>query len=347
MVKHYKTKPEADYNPPVEEVISTIKHGYRCRFTDSVDGESDCDETLVTISDTDNWEEMPDLTIVARPTPFLTTTKLTDDGTHYVEIDQYGKFTFTTPNNCTKYTHEYKLEITDLDSLRTITVSAPSRDASNAVEVDIYIDGTISMQISVWKDSPAFIDRQIFKSASALSIQPKYYTDKVPINAGYDFIEDLNDVYIALDYINGAEKLIAPLLTGAIAGSLSQAGVDVMQKYLGNDSTIKSLAAQAGITVGQIITTYAAMLGYAVSKGWRSWDDFSLQGIVDGLINFKGLASLGMIAGTSVLTTVLGKSKASTMAGLLSRGGAGFFIASSYLTVMASINRWVFPEGTN
>jgi hypothetical protein len=355
-------EPAEAYYPAIEGVVPSIEMKLRASATFSSSSvDFDEDDTY----DTSAFLSMPDLRVIVKPRANSGTKSIAASGVTLTVSDQY-KYTLDDDPDAvnTSYYYidniEHLLEITDLDSLKSIVIQTPAfvPEAPSLVQLvagDIDGGGVVLGEQFPNKNRQAKFDRSLFYSQDSIHIitqlQSRHpnldvnagYQNALPIlgseNAKYGYLyPTYADVVILCDFLNAAEGTIVPSLIAAGAGGLATLGgmgLDTLAKKLGamiedrihrdNDLATKLTRLSVG-SIGTIAlsfsTSYLGSLAFGASQRWVSLSDFNVEHMVTGALNGLSLLGSGVSVAGNAISAFLPTSTGAQLGGkVLSAGG--------------------------
>lgn len=352
MPVEYAKEPAASYPPPFEGVKATISVRWYFRTTIGT--------TVITWSTTElelnqaAFTKQPDRGVIIYPTHHSGSITLTASSQD-LTITPDGKLTFeTAPDDNALIEMWAVITVTLLDSLRTMSLAAPTRVQSYPMVVTVSVTKSAvttacSMRL-LHAGAPVTVQRNTFREQDAVIAKGDFMTgtyDALWVGDGTikDFyLMDIAPWIVHLDFKNSAENPMTAFIIGALSAGVKQAGIELLKGAFAGNEQVKQIADLVGVTIGDIITTYVAVLGYMVEQGWKSWSDFSMEEMVMSLSQGQMLATAGLAGSQAILTSLLGQSRGTTIANLLISGGKNTILASAYLTFMSKLDAHVYPS---
>lgn len=343
MPTEYSKKPVIEYKPPLEGIVPDISITQHCETLVSTAAKDMVSSTLTL--ENSQYSEQPDEQIVIVPVPLSGEVELAD-GAVTATITNTGKVTLSdTPDDDEIVDHKIEIEISDTNSLRSLAISAPTRLEDNpfVVELENYVSGSYvkAYEATGHAGKPIQLNRSLFHDSASIKVNI-LFQELGEVVSDIIFMDNIDGFLMVLDFKNSAENMLSAGLVGLAAGVAVSAGMEFLAKQLGSNSFIQDLVKILGVTALDAITAFLGSLSIAISKGWATWDDFTLDNIINGLKTSQALASMGLIGANLALQALVGPGVMQQVANMLTSGGVGFLLASAYLQVLAVNKRWVY-----
>lgn len=290
----------------------------------------------------------------------LQNSAISNTATVYWTLTSTGKLTCSAAPDASSVTVYNRFTLTGVSSLKSIllmtTAKQFNRGSNQYPYINVTVDGTlVAGEIPFHDMHPVVLTRDMFVSATTVVIDVVYATLE-SANASYQIFNPaaFEPIYAEFDFKNSAEGLTAPLLGGVTGGllglsaSLNQDTIrDLTSQITSNpsfNSALANVATGFGVTISSLVTGYLTALAYGISKGWCTWEDFSLEDMVTGLTSPTSILSgLGNI-GTQFITGAISNSRLSAVLNGLVAGVGSYAVSSAYLLLLNKRKHFSYQE---